>query len=424
MLLRYNKEMGRSYCPDGRSYILKKPRIEELTPFRGLAFLAIVMQHSLAEYIYRADIVPADSIMLMFIYHLTRFGTPTFVFLSAVLLFYNNEQKLHYPSFIRKRFGDIYVPFLLWTIVYWLSIRLTMVTNWMDIETWKGLAREWFTPQAGYHLWFVIMVFQFYLLFPLFRTLVLKIKSRLQGMEHKRQNAVILTILLVSGAAYTYLLYLSYYRMGQWGAENAVWQTILGYRSYSFVMYIFYFILGAVCAFMLDRFRMVMVKFLPWNAILSVLLFIYLAYDVLRGSGETMNLNISTYLKPTTFLLILSQMFLLYGVFRMISVKSKFHQLFTWIGRYSFGGYLVHALIIYGIAFFTRPLQLSGYHLGFTLLTFVLTAVLSLLVSFGLSRLPGSRYTVGLARKRADSSHADRVKQRNNIPANSKSLTE
>lgn len=338
--------------------------------------------------------------MLMIVYHFTRFGTPTFVFLSAVLLFYNYEQKLHYPSFIRKRFGDIYVPFILWTLVYWISVRLMMYTNWLDAETWKSLVRELFAPQAGYHLWFIIMVFQFYLLFPLFRRIAIQIRNRLKEKEHKQQNRIVFAILLISGLAYGYLLYLSYYRMGQWAVAPGIGQTLLNHRTSIFVMYIFYFILGAVCAFMLDRFRSVMVKILPWNALLSILLFVYLAYDVLRGSGETMNLNISSYLKPTTFVLILSQMFLIYGILHLLSVKSTFYKLFTWVGRYSFGGYLVHALVIYWISSFTRPLQLAGYHLGFTLLTFALTVIVSLLISYGLSRLPFSRYLVGLGRRR------------------------
>ncbi|WP_160032400.1 acyltransferase [Paenibacillus sp. An7] len=410
-------------CPDWRFITLKKPRIEELTPFRGLAFLAIVMQHSLAEYIYRADILPADSIMLMFVYHLTRFGTPTFVFLSAVLLFYNYEQKLHYPSFIRKRFGDIYVPFILWTLVYWISVRLMMYTNWLDAETWKSLVRELFAPQAGYHLWFIIMVFQFYLLFPLFRRIAIQIRNRLKEMEYKQQNRIVFAILLVSGLAYGYLLYLSYYRMGQWAVTPGIGQTLLNHRTSIFVMYIFYFILGAVCAFMLDRFRSVMVKILPWNALLSILLFVYLAYDVLRGSGETMNLNISTYLKPTTFVLILSQMFLIYGILHLVSVKSKFYKLFTWVGRYSFGGYLIHALVIYWISSFTRPLQLAGYHLGFTLLTFALTVIFSLLISYGLSRLPFSRYLVGLGRRRIPATKQDKIEPGLKTPVTN-SLTE
>ncbi|SDX33000.1 acyltransferase [Paenibacillus sp. PDC88] len=379
---------------------MKKPRIEELTPLRGLAFLAIVMQHSLAEYIYRADILAPDSTMLMIVYHLTRFGTPTFVFLSAVLLFYNYEKKLHYPSFIRKRFGDIYVPFLLWTVLYWLSVRLTAGTNWLSADTWTSLVSEWFVPQAGYQLWFVIMVFQFYLLFPLFRKAAQFLKSKLAPLDPKRQNRTVVTIIVLTGVAYAYLLYLSYYEMGAWAEEaGGITQTLLGYRSYSFVMYFFYFILGALVAFMLEKFRKWVLKIMPWTAFLSIALFTLLAYDVLRGSSDVMNLNISTYLKPQTFALILTQMFLLYGFMLVVSPQSRFRKLFTWVGRYSYGGYLVHAMVIYGIAFFTRPMELSGYHLPVTIITFLLTVIISLLISFGLSKLPGSRYLVGLARK-------------------------
>lgn len=81
-----------------RNTHVNKPRIVEWTQLRGLAFLAIVMQHNIAEYIYRADIEQPDSVMLTMIYHLTRFGTPTFVFLSGVMLFYHHSHtKPDYP---------------------------------------------------------------------------------------------------------------------------------------------------------------------------------------------------------------------------------------------------------------------------------------------------------------------------------------
>lgn len=73
---------------------MSKPRIAEWTELRGLAYLAVVLQHCIGEYIYRSDIQQPDSVMLAMLYHLTRFGTPTFVFLSAALLFYNGNNRL------------------------------------------------------------------------------------------------------------------------------------------------------------------------------------------------------------------------------------------------------------------------------------------------------------------------------------------
>ncbi|MCG7384581.1 acyltransferase [Paenibacillus sp. ACRRY] len=385
-----------------------KPRIEEWTQLRGIAFLAIVMQHNIAEYIYRSDIEQPDSVMLTMIYHLTRFGTPTFVFLSGVMLFYHHRQvKPEYRPFIRKRFGDIYVPFILWTLIYWLSVRIFTPAFWLSgTPDVRSLIRELFIPQTGYHLWFVIMIFQFYVLFPLFRLGVQFVNSQLTKITKiTRMQSVLLLVLLAAGM-YSLLMKWSYYDMASWTAALAKpWSTLLEYRSYSWVMYWFYFFLGAVCAWAVDTWRNWTIRALPWMISLFIGMYFWLGYDVLRGSGDVVNLNISTYLKPTTFIIIMAQMFMLYGFLVLLRGKTtKFLGALTWIGRYSFGGYLVHALVIYAIAYFTRPLQLGGWHLPVTLLSFLVTTATALAISYGLSRLPGSRYTVGLQRKRSRNS--------------------
>ncbi|MEO2205146.1 acyltransferase [Paenibacillus pabuli] len=380
-----------------------KPRIEEWTQLRGIAFLAIVMQHNIAEYIYRSDIEQPDSVMLTMIYHLTRFGTPTFVFLSGVMLFYHHRQaKPDYSRFIRKRFGDIYVPFVLWTLIYWLSVRVFTPAFWvsgtLDV---RSLIRELFIPQTGYHLWFVIMIFQFYVLFPLFWLGVQFVYSQLMRITKITRTQSVLLLVLLAAGLYSLLMKWSYYDMADWTAAlSQPWSTLLEYRSYSWVMYWFYFLLGAVCAWAVDTWRNWTVRALPWMICLFLGMYFWLGYDVLRGSGDVVNLNISTYLKPTTFIIIMAQMFMLYGLIFLLRGKTtKFLGVLSWIGRYSFGGYLVHALVIYAIAYFTRPLQLGGWHLPITLLSFLVTAVIALTISYGFSRLPGSRYTVGLQRK-------------------------
>ena len=85
-----------------------------------------------------------------------------------------------------------------------------------------------------------------------------------------------------------------------------------------------------------------------------------------RGCCKSEYLHLS---EPTTFLIIMAQMFMMYGFLVLMRGKdTRFQRLLAWIGRYSFGGYLVHALVIYAIAYVTRPLQLSGWHLPVTLL--------------------------------------------------------
>ncbi|GIP27814.1 membrane protein [Paenibacillus sp. J23TS9] len=389
---------------------MSKPRIEEWTQLRGLAFLAIVMQHSIAEYIYRTDIEPADSIMLTMIYHLTRFGTPTFVFLSAVLLFYNYGEKFHYVRFIRKRLGDVYVPFLLWTLIYWLYVRIFTPSFWQKGgQEWSTLLHELIVPQTGYQLWFIIMIIQFYIFFPVMAVVFRVVRSRLEPLNEQSRNRSVFAIIAGTGVFYMVLLYLSYHQMGNWSEKlGSPWSDLVQYRSYSFLMYGFYFVIGAVCAASIGKWRTWCTRLLPWSGLVFLGMYIRLGYDVLRGSGEVVNLNISTYLKPSTFIIIVAQMLLLYGLLIMMQGRNKmFLRLLAWIGKYSFGGYLVHALIIYVIAYFTRPMALEGSHVSFTLLTFILTVLAALGISYTLSHMPGSRWTVGVRRR---SSHRGALK--------------
>ncbi|WP_342554563.1 acyltransferase [Paenibacillus sp. FSL R7-0652] len=381
---------------------MKLPKIAEWTELRGLAFLAIVMQHNIAEYIYRADIEQPDSVMLTMIYHLTRFGTPTFVFLSGVMLFYHHRYvKPDYPRFIAKRFGDIYMPFFIWTLIYWLAVRVFTPAFWSSgMPDLGSFVRELFMPQTGYHLWFVLMVFQFYILFPLFLAGAHAVRKRLKNLKRFTSMQLTVSIILAAALLYMWLMKWSYYDMPDWTRWwSEPWSGLLEYRSYSWIMYWFYFLLGAVCAWTVENWRSWTVRALPCTTAVFIVMYIWLGYDVLRGSEDTMNLNISTYLKPSTFINIMAQMFMFYGFLVLLRGKNLWlERILTWIGRYSFGGYLVHALVIYAIAYVTRPLQLSGWHLPVTILSFAVTVVTSLGISWALSRLPGSRFTVGLVR--------------------------
>lgn len=391
---------------------LSKPRIDEWTELRGLAFLAIVLQHSIGEYIYRPDIERPDSVMLGIIYHLTRFGTPTYVFLSAALLFYNFKSRpaAEDARWLGKRFGDVYVPFMIWTAIYWIVARSWSETPLTAPGWWQSLLREMVIPVSGYHLWFVVMIFQFYILFPLWGRAWNRIKPFFLK-EDGTGNAARTGIMLgVAGAAYALLMHWSYYDMSGWqsGLPRPL-QFLLEHRTYIFVMYFFYFVLGAVCAGMIRSWREFARQALPWNAVVFLLLFTMMGYTLLQQSGDTINLNLSTYLKPSTFLLIISQMLLLYGLLlrpHPAAAAGRFRRMLAWMGKYSFGAYLCHALLLYGVAYFTRDFPLQNLHLAAAGVSFVIVACAALALSRLLSLLPGGHWIVGASgrRRRKDAS--------------------
>jgi surface polysaccharide O-acyltransferase-like enzyme len=382
----------------------KKERIEEVTLLRAFAFLAITMQHCIAEYIYRADILQPDAIMLAMLFDFTRFGTPTFVFLSGLLLFYNNNSKLPYWPFVRKKLIEIYLPFLCWTVIYWITVQSVSSGQLGNLADWpRTLLLQLLLPTNGYHLWFILMIFQYYLLFPLFALAVNKMRRKLQAMPGGASFRRVFMIVAVLGVLYAILMWLSCYQMPAWAAAwGGFWAKLLTYRTYYFVFYFFYFLLGAVCAFGLQRWRRFVEDGFIGYGFIFIALYIWQGHELLTYSTEQMNLNFAGYLRPMTFVLIVSQLLVLYGIVLVVQKKGgAVRKVLHFIGTYSFGGFLAHAFILMLISFITRPLVLTGYHLPVAVLTFAVTAAGSIALAKLLSKLSCGRWLVGTTGKKA-----------------------
>lgn len=96
------------------------------------------------------------------VFHVSR---EVFFLLTAFVLTYSTaRRKPHWPSFWRKRFLLVAVPYFTWTVLYFLADGppLRASVFWQDLLT--GTAR--------YHLYFLLVSMQIYLVFPLIRGLL------------------------------------------------------------------------------------------------------------------------------------------------------------------------------------------------------------------------------------------------------------
>lgn len=378
-----------------------KERIEEVTLLRAMAFMAITMQHCIAEYIYRPDIQQPDAVMLGMLYHFTRFGTPTFVFLSGLILFYNYSDKLNYLSYVRKRAGDILVPFLTWTLIYWVYLSLRFGHSWVEADTWITLGRQLLQPTYGYHLWFILMIFQFYLLLPLFLKLAEPVRRFVQQPPERAYRRTV-ALVAVSAVIYGALTWFSYYKANASAAAiGGFWQWLMANRTKWFVFYFFYFLLGAVCAYGLDRFRRVAVGSLIASGLAFIGLYIWAGYELLEKSTTSMMLGVSTYLRPHIFLLIVAQLLVAYGLAVVIDRHGgTLKRLMLFIGRHSFGGFLAHAFVLMLLSTVTQPMQLEGWHLIAAVATFLIVAAGSIGIAKAASMLPFGHLLVGAQGKK------------------------
>ncbi|MDR3587095.1 MAG: acyltransferase [Desulfosporosinus sp.] len=376
---------------------MPKERVVEWDVLRGIAFLAIVLQHSIGQFAYRKDTSLLDAYTLAAIYHLIKFGVPAFVLLTGAALVFTYYGKLNYPAFIRKRSRDILVPYFLWSVIYYVYM---FPGESIQYQWFKEVGLQILSPTIGYHFWFILMIFQFYLLFPLFLKGLTWAKERRDPFKPRMLD----TLLALTALAYMLLMWISYkYLPYHASSYPAFLQYLITNRNTNFLFYSFYFIFGAVIALDLQRWRKLITGSLRWNIILFCVAYGWAGYELFIGTGYSLpiNLNWSTTLKPSMFILVFSELIAFYRIaLKITQTNNLLNRLTAWIGKYSYGAYLVHALLLGKVIKLIEALQihypnLNQHYVLVTLVVFLIVSVVSTLTCFIFSKVPLGRYLVG-----------------------------
>ncbi|HWC82698.1 MAG TPA: acyltransferase [Pseudonocardiaceae bacterium] len=100
----------------------------------------------------------------------THVSREVFFLLTAFVLTYGYlGRQVRWPSFWRKRYLFVAVPYLMWTAIYFLADD----PNWSAVTSAvHTLAVDVLTGTARYHLYFLLVSMQIYLVFPLLRGLL------------------------------------------------------------------------------------------------------------------------------------------------------------------------------------------------------------------------------------------------------------
>jgi peptidoglycan/LPS O-acetylase OafA/YrhL len=125
--------------------------------YRVVACCAVVLQHSLLWTITVGNVVPWAFVMLL------HFSRTAFFFLTALVLTYSQlTRPLSHRQFWRRRYVQLGVPYLAWTLIYWVYSLVTVPGA--GSQTWYLL---WHDVLFGYYqLYFAVVLFQLYLVFP------------------------------------------------------------------------------------------------------------------------------------------------------------------------------------------------------------------------------------------------------------------
>jgi membrane-bound acyltransferase YfiQ involved in biofilm formation len=339
-----------------------KRNLNEINVLRAIACLCVVLLHTIKVVVegnFGGETFFEE--VLLTLAGFLSFGTPAFVFISIILFSYKYPNSL--PShFYSKRVKAILIPFVSMAVFYGI------------IQTYKDLSSFpkvfFYNLMGDFHGWFVLLIFQFYVLFHLF-----------YKVGHKFSSYFILVLSLIVNVAY--LGYFNFTSM----PSNSKFVTFIWNQGHwvPFLGWFFYFTFAYYCGRNYDNFLKLVRKnrVYIWGILIcSIILILIDNYFNLFSYGSK---RIDMILFTVAIVTLILQ-----GASNIKIVNS----LIDTISKYSFGIYLLH---MFYLTIFIKVFELLNIHLSYwnIILGFFLVVVASIISINIVNKLPFGKYVVG-----------------------------
>jgi peptidoglycan/LPS O-acetylase OafA/YrhL len=356
---------------------MKQERLREIDILRAIAFIFVVVQHTLGGY-SNIEGIPYNSFIIMkLMYIMATPAVPIFLFISAVSLFYAHSKKFDWKSYYLKRVKYILVPYIIWSAINMIELG--------NEERFKDFIMEVLGGNGGFHLWYMGTVIRIFLFFPIILWIVkkvhlLKVKFRIGIFI--LLSAIYYLILKFQGAISD--------NLGQiiFGAPTEIQQRLI---DISPLFWYIYFLIG-IC-FILN-YEYIKRKVIKYKSVIFASHLLLFLYSYLNEIGMIDSIKF-IYL---CYMVISIIGFYLTAV--KLAEKNIIYKIFKFIGDYSFGAYMAHIIVVNYISNeIIIELETRNY-LFVGVLTLITTVIVTPLFMKIISYLPFSEYVTGAKRSR------------------------
>ncbi|CAI6076743.1 acyltransferase family protein [Cohnella sp. JJ-181] len=357
--------------------------IKEISLLRGLSCLFIVLVHCIEQ--AEGDYANMGSqgqgmTSLVFLKLLLKVGTGIFVFISEFILAYKYPDKLP-EGFFAKRARFLLIPFAVMAVFY-AAFRILIVEGSSPVEFLKQIVLNVFF--GGFHGYFIIIIFQFYLLHALFVRYAARIK-----MAYMLTGALLVNL--------AYLGFFNFVSPPSIPRADYIWYNVSTLPLFG---WLFYFVLAYYCGTRFEAFKRVLAK--GRYLIVSVTM-VTAAACIAAERAQLFPVNTSK--RIDVFLLTCCTALLLFSIGLLLKRVPAW---LTQVSNYSFGIYWLHFVFIALASFALRSfMPMSGYlYVGILL---IISTALAMAATELLQRIPYGVYAVGRVRDRAERSRSGRL---------------
>ncbi len=147
-----------------------KGKVEHVTILRALATILVVVIHVTANPL----VLVKDNIIFSIFNFISTISKPAvyiFIFISGFLIMYEySNKRIEYINYVKKKIVKVFIPYFVWSLLYYCLAVIVSFKFFDVFYFFKGILMG----SHLYHLYFVIIIFQFYLLAPVLKVFVLK----------------------------------------------------------------------------------------------------------------------------------------------------------------------------------------------------------------------------------------------------------
>lgn len=358
----------------------RKPHLYELYYIRAIAALGIFIIHGSGGFALYSPFNSKAMHIGILLNQFFRFGTPVFMIISGLVLFYNYSDKAKFNTvmFFKKKIIYVVIPYILWSVGYVL-FRTYMYSLSVDKDMIITALRNLLNGKNFPHLYFIILIIQFYLLFPIMLRTIVKLM--------KNKPLKFLAALLIVQLS---ILCYGFYFTGQ--HTNTIISWIKSNYYMTLFGWFFYFLFGGTIALHYNRIVNGInsyIKIIIPLYVISTAVFIGEVYwNILRTGGRDYYEKFSSIRPINIFYSIMTLALLIWITTRIKEKAGLGYRTLKFVGTYSFGVYFVHPMVLEYIKI--RMFQYFPLVIGYgRVVSIIVVLVCGIAITLGLCYLIG-----------------------------------